>query len=285
MEPKKPDAPPTQILDKYAYKGQKMDRISNFFGLTGPPVQHSPSQESGTPRLVIRTLDQARHHWRALTSPSQVADAMAELDEQAEGGHVDEETYRLLANALRDAHNSLQSTAARQASVANLPARPPVPNWQPSARASAQTMERAETAMRQGASVEQVAQQFGIRDILDMINLRTTFGSLQNPRASVQTMERAKTAIRQGASVEQVAQQFGIRDLRDMMNLRTTFNELQNPRVSVQTMERAEAAIRQGASVEQAAQQHGVRNVMDINRLDYTFREQQRTSVQTRRLG
>jgi hypothetical protein len=71
-------------------------------------IQHSPSQASEPVPLKIETVDQARDHWRTITSPLQAEEAMIALEEKAEGGHLsDEQTYLLLANALRDLHSTL----------------------------------------------------------------------------------------------------------------------------------------------------------------------------------
>jgi hypothetical protein len=97
-------------------------------GSSTGPIQRSPSpsQESEPARLVIRTANEARDHWNMITTSSQASDAMAHLSEQVEGGHIDEESYRVLANTLGDMHNRLQTREAAQAERAHLPARPPL---------------------------------------------------------------------------------------------------------------------------------------------------------------
>jgi hypothetical protein len=96
---------------------------------------------------------------------------MEVLDMKAEGGHIDEETYRQLANILMEIHSTLQDRATTQASAAHLPVRPPARGWQAPTRVSAETLAVAVTAIQQGASVAHAAQQHGISDILDMNRL------------------------------------------------------------------------------------------------------------------
>ena len=73
-------------------------------------------------RLVIRTVDQARDHWRAVTTLTQAEEAIGALDDQMEEGHIDEETYRQLAGALMDIYNALM----RRGPFAQ-PGAPPLP--------------------------------------------------------------------------------------------------------------------------------------------------------------
>jgi hypothetical protein len=105
-----------------------MSGINNLSGSATTPIQHSSSQAPEPARLVIRTVDQARDHWRTITTPALASAALTELDGQVEGGHVDEETYRVLANTLRDIHNTLEERATAQAPTAHLPVRSPPSN-------------------------------------------------------------------------------------------------------------------------------------------------------------
>ncbi len=262
-----------------------MSGINNISGSPTTPIQHSPSQASGPARLVIRTADQARDHWRAITSLSQASDAMAELEGRSDEGHIDEETYRLLANTLRNIHNTLQERETTQAQTAHLPVRPPAPGWQAPTRVSAETLARAETAIEQGASVEHAAQQHGISDFMDMIRLRATFNRQQTPPVSAETLAVAVTAIEHGASVAHAAQQHGISDIMDMNSLRAAFNRQQTPPVSAETLARAETAIEQGASVAHAAQQHGISDFTDMNSLHVAFTRQQNPPVSAETLA
>ena len=99
-----------------------MSGINNISGSPTTPIQHSPSPVSEPARLVIRTVDQARDHWRAVTTLTQAEEAIGALDDQMEEGHIDEETYRQLAGALMDIYNALM----RRGPFAQ-PGAPPLP--------------------------------------------------------------------------------------------------------------------------------------------------------------
>ena len=99
-----------------------MSGINNISGSPATPIQHSPSPGPGPARLVIRTVDQARDHWRAVTTLTQAEEAIGALDDQMEEGHIDEETYRQLAGALMDIYNALM----RRGPFAQ-PGAPPLP--------------------------------------------------------------------------------------------------------------------------------------------------------------
>lgn len=248
-----------------------MAGLNNISGSSAPPIQHDSSQASTPARLVIRTVDQARDHLRTITSRSQAFEAMAELELRSGAGIIDEETYRLLANTLRDIYNSFQERETAQAQSAHLPVRPPAPGWQATTIVSAATLAAAVTAIQQGATVEQAAQQHGIRDIFDRNTLDVEFGRQQNPRVSAATFAAAVTAIQQGATAAQAAQQHDIRDINQRINLDVTFERQNNPSVSAETLAAAVTDIRQGATVEQAAQQHGIRDMVDMATLRFTF--------------
>lgn len=122
------------VLDEQAEGGHIDEETYRLLANTLRDVHNIPSgprDASGPSRFTIRTADQATDHWRAITTPEQASNAMAALTEQADGGHIDEETYRLLANTLRDVHNVLQQRATAQAATAHLPVRPPARIWQP----------------------------------------------------------------------------------------------------------------------------------------------------------
>jgi hypothetical protein len=112
-----------------------MSGINNISGSPATPIQHSPSPGPGPARLVIRTVDQARDHWRGITTLTQAAEAMEALDGQMEEGHIDEETYRQLSNTLMFVHSTLQVRATTQPATENLPVHPPVPRWHAPAQA------------------------------------------------------------------------------------------------------------------------------------------------------